>query len=288
MSSCLIPSLFATTAGLISNIAMVIYIYKTYGFSRSSYFLFGTLAISNIVFSISFLSRGALENAIMNKSMMAEVTAISLLLTTSFMQIMVNIALTYDRYYATVFPLAYRENPTITRWKKALLAGAFICFVVSCSLGYFSVAYKLGLALSITILITRVTTAVVLAFLYYKIFRTYRSSRVGVSNDDDTSSRRQPAQGDAIRQRNEKHLLKMCLGITASFALLNIPASILALFQDQGANCDSLYGKMFAAFMVLVKLNMVFDSFWYFFMEKRKTSRNPRNRVQNTNAREDN
>ena len=84
----------------------------------------------SVSLSVTRALRGVLEKTVALKSVF-----VSLTLAFSLLQIMVNIALAYDRYYATKYPLDYRQKVTIGVWKKRLLAGAIMCIIFGFGFG---------------------------------------------------------------------------------------------------------------------------------------------------------
>ena len=100
----------------------------------------------------------------------------------------------------------------------------------------------------------------------------YKSSRVAVYANDDMANPGNPTDAERARSRNDKHLLMMCIGITGSFVLSNLPISIYSTFGGIGITCDTFQGKLLSFFMFLVKVNVAFDPLWYFYIEKRKRS----------------
>ena len=142
MKVCLLPSVFAIFICLILNIAMLIIIYKKQGFKQNP--LPVNIGKSNAAFSIILLVRGFTANSGKTMSLPLECVLVSLVLASSFSQLLANIALAIDRYLATSFPLMYRQYTSWKLWKKPLLIGETICLMVAGMLGPISLGNKSG------------------------------------------------------------------------------------------------------------------------------------------------
>ena len=276
MDYCIIPIAIATLIALISNVKMVISIWKMHGCRQGSYLLFAKIGQSNAVFLVAILITGFLLNS--DPSVSLRLVFGSLTLGFSLAQIFANIALACDRYYATHFPFQYRQNMTSKIWMKPLLIGETASMIAGWGFGYLDVIIHAELILRKVLVTARLGAILVMAVLYYKVFKKFRSSRVNVSTNNNIASPRNPTEGDqGMGSRHEKHLLKMCIGITATFAVLNLPFSIHGAMFEEEKDCITFQGKLNASFLFLVQANMAFDPFWYFYMEKRRRQRVPSN-----------
>ena len=246
---------------------MLIIIYKKQGFKQNP--LPVNIGKSNAAFSIILLVRGFTANSGKTMSLPSECVLVSLVLASSFSQLLANIALAIDRYLATSFPLMYRQYTSWKLWKKPLLIGETICLMVAGMLGPISVVYEKNDFVTKAIVISRLTAILLMVFFYYKVYMKYKSSRVAVSANDNPGN---PTDAERARSRNDKHFLMMCIGITGRFVLLNLPISIYSTFGKMGITCDTFQGKLLTSFTFFTRVNVAVDPLWYFYIEKRKRS----------------
>ena len=262
----------ATVAALILNITMIITIWKKHGLRRGSYLLFAKIGQSNAVFLMGIFVSGFVIFS--DPSVPLRLAFGSFTLGFSLAQIFANIALAGDRYYATHFPLQYRQKSTMQIWMKPMLIGETFCMIAGWGFGYLDVIVHAELIVRKTLMASRLVAILVMAVLYNKVFKKFRSARVNVSRNDNMANPRNPTEeNQGVRSRNERHLLKMCIGITATFAVLNLPLSIYSAMYEEEKDCSTFQGKLNAFFLFLVQANMAFDPFWYFYMEKRRRQR---------------
>ena len=85
----------------------------------------------------------------------------------------------------------------------------------------------------------------------------------------NTANQNNPCERERVRSRSEKHLMKMCIGITGSFALFNLPVFIYSAIADLEPTCNNLQGILLLSGMALMKVNMAFDPLWYYYIQKR-------------------
>ena len=262
----------ATVAALILNIVMIITIWKKHGFRRGSYLLYAKIAQSNAVFLVTILIGGFVINS--DPSVPVRLVFGSFIQAFSFAQIFANIALAGDRYYATHFALQFRHKTTLQIWMKPMLIGEIVCMIAGWGFGYLDVIVHAELIPRKVHMASRLVAILVMTVLYYKVFKKFWSARVNVSrNDSMANPRNLTEENQGMRSRHEKHLLKMCIGITATFAVLNLPLAIYSAMYQKEKDCSTFQGKLDVFFVFLVQVNMAFDPFWYFYMEKRRRQR---------------
>ena len=270
MQLCGVPLMLACLSGLGLNTAMISYICKKRGLKRSSCFTFASVGLFNAAFSISLIFRGISLRVSQLKSKQVETVAVCLYLTCSLSQLLGNVALACERYQAIVTPFKHSASSALKRVQIGLLIGIIACIACGCAVGLSSVIYHREDIVFYLIQISRLFAIVLLAILYFKIFRSFKNNRVNLQ--ETTCSENSAAQNEAeeTRVKKERKLLKMCLGITISFATLNLPVTLYNAFEATGHDCNTRKGKILAAFFFLLILNIVFDPLWYFYMEKRK------------------
>ena len=207
------------------------------------------------------------------RSIVLESAIVSINLTFSLTQLLANIFLAIDRYSATKYPLMYRQVRESKKGLMALLVGTLTCIIFGTGTGCLSVIYQKAYIASNTVTVSRIISIILLALLYYMIFRNFATNRVHVISRNNSNARN-PCGRQPFEYRTKRHLFYMCFGISASFAILNLPISVYTAFNELGMECDTTKGKLVLIFVFFVKLNMIFDSLWYFYMEKQKKTRN--------------
>ena len=70
------------------------------------------------------------------------------------------------------------------------------------------------------------------------------------------------------RNANERHLLKLSIGIILSFVVLNLPFSLYTLFSEVAVDCRST-NLIYFLILVCSLLNSIFDPLFYLYTEKR-------------------
>ena len=273
MYACMLPLVVTTSISLISNTAMIINIYKKQGIQKA--LVIAMIGMSNIALSICLMVRGFTLNSGKKMPLPFECTIVSFTLATSFAQLQANIVLAPDRFFAAYSPLKYRQTTTRKLWMKPLLIGETICLITASVLGCLSVVYRKEEIVTKALMISRFTAISLLALLYYKLFKKFKSNRVIVSANNNMADPRNPTMAERARSRDEKHLLMMCIGITGTFAVLNLPISFYTAIDELGKECWTPEGKPLAFFVFLVQVNMVVDPFLYFYMQIRKSRAAP-------------
>ena len=277
MKICMIPASTTILIAVILNFLMIANIHKRHGFKRNTYLLFANIGRSNTAFSLSLVLRGMTVYSGNRVPVAVESAVVSLNLALSFAQLLANIALAFDRYCAAKFPLKYKKTAKIQVWKKPILVGEIICLMIGSGVGCLGAVYDNKIIATKTLMASRSIAILLLAYLYFKVFMTFKYGGVNASKKTIKTFQRNRGERRGARSKNEKHLLKMCMGITSSFTLLNLPLSIYTAIDELAKDCDTLEGKLLACFVFFTTLNMAFDPFWYFYMEKRKGQRNIKN-----------
>ena len=80
----------------------------------------------------------------------------------------------------------------------------------------------------------------------------------------------QAASSQIDRSENERHLLKLSVGIISSFVVLNLPFSVCIFFFNVEVDC-SANSLTSLVTMSLMLLNPVFDPLFYIYMENRRS-----------------
>ena len=274
---CRVPAGVISAIAVLSNIVMVISILADNGTKKSFYVMLLSAGATNAVASLlmaplTFQSQNVLHNDV-NKREVANACLAFLLL----LQFHVNLGLAYDRYLAVSRPLLYRAGLGLRRSKRWLIIGTMLILVISGISGYLNASYPSLNLLPIAVGCVRFITFVSLSIIYCLLLREYRKSQATVTVNDASSSIQTAAY--KIRQTNEKNMTYKCLGITASFIILNLPLAISRICFPDAWDCSTLGGVLIAIGITMNACNRVFDPVWYFYMERKRKLQTSRNRV---------
>ena len=73
----------------------------------------------------------------------------------------------------------------------------------------------------------------------------------------------------ARRKKQLEHAKRFFIGITSSYFVLNLPTMITFFLIEESPVCNTIKGILFTASNVLSLFNMLFDTMWYFYMDRR-------------------
>ena len=266
---CNIPSIFLLPVLFILNISMFVCILKKNRIRQNVYLLLGINGLSNIFFIIQLIGDSALKRYTSERSRHVDLFMKSLVAASALFHLSLNIIIAYDRYFVTNFPLKYKTTNPSERLKKLLAFVLFASILLGFALAYPAAYFKYMRIIHIFIGILRVITCILLAFFYYKIYEKVKSSRVNALGNSNESAM---MAAHALRRRSEKYLMKMCIGITVSYLILNLPMAIALCIFETTNDCKILNGRVFTASAYILMLNLTFDPLWYFYTEKRKNA----------------
>ena len=276
---CRIPLIVTCFLVLLSNAGMV----KSICFNnerRSVDFIFGAIGFSNVTLCLLLILRAIFENDTDNRYLGVEVAGLSAVVSLYFMQLGTNIALAYDRYVAVSQPMRYRVGSWFSVLKKLLLGGLITTIACSAAMACVAVLvlHKVSYLLKV-VGISRLVGSVSFAIIYYRIFHAYKASQTSLGIDSTSkqnvrieANKIEIGVSAAMRQikaKRERSLMKMCIGITVSFIIFNLPVMIYNGFFGFGEDCNTTQGKLLVASVTMMSINMLLDPCWYFKMVKR-------------------
>ena len=264
----LIPSL--STVAVVANVSMVIHIFKANNASFQVHLIFKLLGLSNVSCGICLILQwiaNASSMSILIVWILSAALAISF-----FLQMAFNVSLAFVRYQFVINALDYFTSQSKRRLEKKLSIAVFTSALV---LGIICAIMRILInniqLIAIPIAISRTIGYILLCIFYIKLYFAMKSQNQAVVARSAGEGQPKTNNHEVIakRKKNLQHAKKFFTGIITSFFVLNIP-SIIALFMaTQFPNCKTWQGLFHAISIGLTCVNMVFDSIWYFYMERR-------------------
>ena len=268
------PLLILSSVAVTSNFAMMICIYKNNGVKRSMYFIFACIGLSNAISALlCFVAFVHPQSTVKNTFL--ELVAIDVVVIfLSFFQLQANLALAYDRYLAVTQPLQYKSDETLRKVKRNFLIATISTLVVACIAGVLSAIYQQSKAPLFVVGVARLITFALFIIIYSMLFKKYQKSQANIGHLSASG----PGQSLAVqeaRAKREMHLFSMCLGVTVSFIVLNLPiviASGIYGMDDINERCDTKASIVTSICLCFDILNVAVDPLWYLFIERRRRS----------------
>ena len=277
---CRIPLALFSLVAFIANIAMMISIYKNNSMKRSMAFIFTCIGMINAVSAVLFVTT-------FHPDFTAGVTFTETIVTDSsviilaLFQLQSNAALAYDRYLAVSQPLEYRLNATLKKLKKRFWIASIVVIMLAGVTAYLGALYQYRKASLMVVGSFRLITFAYFGVIYYKIFSTFKKNQ---SNIENALPSAQPAL-QRIRAKQERHLISVCVAVTGSFIILNLPVTVISYIYDLNeffsASCSTAVGIITSVCVSFDAINMAFDPFWYFWMKRcnQSSSQQPHTRM---------
>ena len=253
-----------------TNAAMVIHICKCGSSTNRANYMFKLIAVSNATYSICLCIQAALTKADVP---LALVCFISTLTITSFhLQFGFNVSLALERYLFIANAVKYHSEEAKKRLEKRLSIVVFtLSFIIGINFSMLRFLLKNILFLTIPMAVSRIIGNISLCILYFKLYVAMKSqnqSIVGISPEQGAP----PISNNEMMARRMKHVehsKRFFIGITSTFFVLNLPMMILFFITSDSLPCNTMRGILALLCVCLSLFNMVFDSIWYFYMNRR-------------------
>ena len=124
--------------------------------------------------------------------------------------------------------------------------------------------------MSIPLAILRIIGYILLCIFYTKLYFAMKFQTQAVVAISDEQA--QPTKGNErliMRQKKQsQHVKKFFIGITTSFFVFNLPSTVASFVTNQFPNCKTWQGLFSIISIGLACFNMIFDSIWYFYMQR--------------------
>lgn len=267
---CTIPQLSAALPATASNVIMVTYIYKYGNQSYGAGYLFTLIGVSNILFCTFMSIEIASDHGQPSRTLkwfQLNSTMISFCLQLGF-----NIALAFERQQVTSKPLQYHTTDAKKQLERKL---CLVVVILSLIIGFLSTTmaflFNIAMILYIPVAVTRIAGYVILCVLCFKQFRSIEKNEAAIVETLENAEQTTTTNKEIIMQRKRKlvHTRKFLIGITTSYLLFNLPTMITFLAVDATKPCDSVKGIASSVSSTFSFLNCVFDTVWYFYMDRR-------------------
>ena len=267
---CTIPIFVLITVAIISNVSMVIHIFKTSTSPFGPGLMFKLIGISNAACGIFLIMRGMAENLNMTSSVL--LTLSTALTTSYFLQLGFNVSLAFERYQISVHTMEYFSSDAKRKLEKKLsIAVLALSLLLGILFAVLSALFHRLWFMSIPIAISRIIGYFLLCILYTKLYVSIRSQNLAVTtcaNEEGVP----PIANEEVTTRRRKqlqHSKKFFIGITTSFFVLNLPTVVSFFIINQLPTCATWQGSFLYVSSGMFCFNMVFDSLWYFYMYRR-------------------
>ena len=268
---CFIPVLCSAILALVSNLSMVIHIFKANYQTRYAGFTFKFIGISNATCSICMAFRVVITQASPPLPLVwvaATATVISL-----FLQLGFNVSLAFERHQIMRYAVRYQTKAAKEHLGKKI---SLVVFALSTSFGFFFSTLRFlfsnNIFIFIPLAVSRITAYILLCVLYIKLYFTIKSSNqtIVISLADQRGTSTCNNQVVIRRKKQLEHSRKFFFAITSTFFFLDLPITV-AFFSiyNENPSCSSSKGMFSAIATSLSLLNMGFDSVWYFYMHRR-------------------
>ena len=251
---------------------MVIRIFKAKNSSFGAGLMFKLIGISNVACCICLSIRWVPKSTSMPHPLLWILLAATM--TAYFLQLGFNVSLAALRYQVVTNAIGYFSSEARRRLEKKV---SLAVIAVSVLLGVFCTTMRYVLNnlwfLSIPLAISRIIGYIILSVLYIKLYFAMKSNAESVSADSVEGD--QPTTCNQslvkIRRKQLEHSKKFFFGITSSFFVLNLPTMALFFITNQFPNCTAWKGILSQIAIGLSCFNMMFDSVWYFYMDRQST-----------------
>ena len=271
---CRVPIGAFSVLAVFLNITMVIFVLKEKGTKRGFHVILVYIGLVNAITALPMSAFSFVGQNIMDEDVRDKTVAKTILISVLFLQLHVNLALTYDRYLAVTEPLQYRSVLLMRKSKKHLIIGPVCILTISCIIAYLR-ANQIYLTLpKVAVGCGRFVTFLSITFIHYKLLRAYKKSQAITQSFNATSSVQTAAH--EVRAMNERHMTYKCIGITLSYVILNLPLAIVSNVVSETKGCNTSSDVIFSICLSLDAFNRTTDPIWFFLMDRRRRLQNRR------------
>ena len=249
---------------------MIRHIYKSNNASHGAGFMFKFVGMSNVAFLIFTLIHSIVRTVVV--SVPIEWFASTASVVSNFLHLGFNVSLAYERLQVIKHPMEYFSAEVKKRLEKKLLK--IVCMsslIIGLSCSTLRYIFKNIMFQYIPLAASRSITYVTLCVLYTKLYYAMKEQNQAVKpNSNETE---QPANSNnemTVRRKKQlEHAKRFFTGITCSFFALNLPITMTLFFIEEWPACNTIKGIFFTTSGALSFFNMLFDTIWYFYMDRR-------------------
>ena len=267
---CVVPFAILILLVIILNLIMIRHIYKANTASHGAGFMFKYIGICNV----SFASFASIHSIVERASAPLPIRWFTSTATvvSSFLHLGVNVSLAFERLQVIKHPMEYFSAGAKKKLeKKLLLIVITSSLIIGFSCSTLRYVFKNVLIQSIPMAASRIIAYITLCVLYAKLYFAMKEHNQAV--EPQLTETEQPTNKNnnemiARRKKQLEHAKRFFIGITSSYFVLNLPTIITFFFIEEWPMCNTKEGIIFTASNVLSLFNMLFDTMWYFYMDR--------------------
>ena len=253
--------------GFIANLAMLIQVFRKWKTSGKGFFLYGCLSMCNLLSTLALLITPIAMRVDEGKINLSTILSASIVrFSTVCLNCGFNLAIAYSRMCVVTQPFKY-SNPTAL-WRLSRRTALTVVVVTIVSVVPVALGTAISKMLTINIwalTIVLIITSILLCSFYWKLLRAYRKRNKEMIRVLDVRVNKNIIEN---RERQERYLRRLFIGITTSFFVLNLPVMIVTKVSSiyEVSLCDSTEGKLKLFAYTCVIINMVFDPLWFSYI----------------------
>ena len=257
---------------VVTNVIMVIHIFKNGGSANRAGFMFKFIAISNATYSICLCFHAVETNATRDVPLTLAFVVSAATGTSFYLQLGFNLSLAFERYQIIANAVRYHTAEAKNRLERRLSIAVFtFSFIMGLNFSSLRFLLKNLSFFTVPMAVSRIVGNISLCVLYFKLYLTMKSNNQSIAA---TSAEKDvpPTSNNELMTRRMKHLehsKRFFIGITSTFFILNLPLMIVFFITSEAPPCNTLKGILSILSVCLSIFNMVFDPIWYFYMDRR-------------------
>ena len=254
---------------LLSNIYMVVHISRANNPSFGAGLLFKLIGLSNSACGIVLTINTYLN---IHKSILVFPYIQAVLVVSFLFQLGFNVSLAFERLQVVKHGIEYHTSAAKRRLEKKLA----IC-VVSLSLLIAILCFSLRVIfnnlkfLLIPFAVSRILGCSMLCMFYVKLFFAMRSQNQAIAPSNPQHGEPSITNNEMIKRRRKglQNSKMFFIGITSSFLVCYLPIMLVTIILGDLPDCNSVNGILVTTAVCFSLAGMVFDSIWYFYMNRR-------------------
>ena len=257
--SCRIPALVLSVTALVANISVIVSIMRNKSTRSTCGFIIACICFSNTIFGFSQPISAAIGSSF---QAVRQYTSIPIV----FVQLGLHFPLAHDRWITVAKPQKYRQPHHRIVLKRTAVVLVITAIAIGIVIG--SSPAIVYVAMYYITLSLRVLAIIVISILYIYMYKSVKVNNRRVAGHSNEANNDNP--GTQLRRKNEKYLFFLCMWITASFLVFNIPISVFTALVKGNPPCNTTNGKLFGAVFFVFVINGLCDPITYFIIERRR------------------
>ena len=266
---CVSPLLILVLLVIISNLLLIRRIYKTNTSPNGAGLILKLIGLSNIAYATFICIRSAVKTISAPAPVLWFTSTASVV--TSYLHLGFNVSLAFERFQVVSHPMEYHT----TKAKKILerklsLMVSILSMITGVSSSVLRFLFKNILIISMPLAALRAVGYITLCLLYYKLYLAMKAQNQAIAPSSNERCQPSNSNNEVIRRR-QRYLgkrKKFFIGITTSFFVLNLPTMVVFFMVTDIPHCTTPKGILSTVSIALSLFNMIFDSVWYFYVDK--------------------